>query len=175
MTGTFTLVRLDFPLFISTKSPILFYHGLLVVCPKPFSFFSSFSHVKSTQKTFERNTPPSCKCAYQLLLLLLLLLTSYLPRIPTSQKCFSVGSCNSINYIKYLVMHYLHEHIYTHIHIYTYTHIHIYTYTHIHIYTYIQYNFIHITLYIYNIKATASKRNTTHFKIIQKSVQSDWF
>ena len=65
MTATFTPVRLDFHPFISTKSLILFYHGLLVICSKHFSFFPSFAHVKSTPKTFERNTPPSCKCAYQ--------------------------------------------------------------------------------------------------------------
>ena len=30
----------------------------------------------------------------------------YLFRIPTSQKCFSVGSCNSNTLIQYLLMHY---------------------------------------------------------------------
>ena len=48
MTTTFTLVSLDFHLFISTKSPILFYHELLVVCLKTLNNFIA-AHEHSTR------------------------------------------------------------------------------------------------------------------------------
>ena len=43
---------------------------------------------------------------YGMVLLLLLLLSSYLSRIPTSPKCFSVGSCNfKLQYINSIFSH----------------------------------------------------------------------